>query len=232
MARHSLRSALRTLQGEGIVQIEPNRGARVKSLSAEDVRGLSELRTALEVEARGWRWSAAAAGCPRAFTGAPSAWRRCAAAAPAGSWGAVAEAHEALHHEIVLAADSPRLAAAHQQAGAELRLFVLQLPPSWTLRAHRERPPGAGPSARAGGRRGAPPAHRGIDAGAARAGLGRGRPASAAVTPCVRSADASPSAERCPRRRPWRGTWRGRPCRSAPRPRRRARATRPPRSRS
>jgi DNA-binding GntR family transcriptional regulator len=49
------------------------------------------------------------------------------------SWGAVAEAHEALHHEIVLAADSPRLAAAHQQAGAELRLFVLQLPPSWTL---------------------------------------------------------------------------------------------------
>ncbi len=45
----------------------------------------------------------------------------------------MAEAHEALHHEIVRAADSPRLAAAHQQAGAELRLFVLQLPPSWTL---------------------------------------------------------------------------------------------------
>src|SRR5919112_6792946 len=51
VARHSLRSALRTLQGEGIVQIEPNRGARVKSLSPEDVRGLSELRMALEVEA-------------------------------------------------------------------------------------------------------------------------------------------------------------------------------------
>src|SRR5215213_11538563 len=51
VARHSLRSALRTLQGEGIVQIEPNRGARVKSLSPEDVRGLSELRLALEIEA-------------------------------------------------------------------------------------------------------------------------------------------------------------------------------------
>jgi hypothetical protein len=49
------------------------------------------------------------------------------------SWGAVAEAHEALHHEIVLAADSARLAAAHEQAGAELRLFVLQLPRSWTF---------------------------------------------------------------------------------------------------
>ena len=51
VARHSLRSALRTLQGEGLVQIEPNRGARVKSLSPDDVRGLSELRLALEVEA-------------------------------------------------------------------------------------------------------------------------------------------------------------------------------------
>ena len=49
------------------------------------------------------------------------------------SWGAVAEAHEALHHEIVVAADSARLTAVHAQAGAELRLFVLQLPPSWTL---------------------------------------------------------------------------------------------------
>ena len=47
VARHSLRSALRTLQGDGLVQIEPNRGARVKSLSPDDVRGLSELRLAL-----------------------------------------------------------------------------------------------------------------------------------------------------------------------------------------
>src|ERR671915_2360784 len=51
VARHSLRSALRSLQGEGIVEIEPNRGARVKSLSSDDVRSLSELRIALEVEA-------------------------------------------------------------------------------------------------------------------------------------------------------------------------------------
>jgi DNA-binding GntR family transcriptional regulator len=45
----------------------------------------------------------------------------------------VAEAHEALHHAIVLAAGSPRLADVHRQAGAELRLFVLQLPATWTL---------------------------------------------------------------------------------------------------
>ena len=132
VARHSLRSALRTLQGEGIVQIEPNRGARVTSLSAEDVRGLSELRMALEVEAARMALERSGGTLPASVhRSAERLAALCRRSRP--SWGAVAEAHEALHHEIVLAADSPRLAAAHQQAGAELRLFVLQLPPSWTL---------------------------------------------------------------------------------------------------
>ena len=132
VARHSLRSALRTLQGEGIVQIEPNRGARVKSLSAEDVRGLSELRMALEVEAARMALERSGGTLPASVhRSAERLAALCRRSRP--SWGAVAEAHEALHHEIVLAADSPRLAAAHLQAGAELRLFVLQLPPSWTF---------------------------------------------------------------------------------------------------
>jgi DNA-binding GntR family transcriptional regulator len=132
VARHSLRSALRILQGDGIVQIEPNRGARVKSLSPEDVRALSELRIALEVEAarmalerHGGSLSASVHRAAERLT------TLCHRTRP--SWGAVAKAHETLHHEIVLAADSPRLAEAHQRAGAELRLFVLQLPPSWTF---------------------------------------------------------------------------------------------------
>jgi DNA-binding GntR family transcriptional regulator len=132
VARHSLRSALRSLQGEGIVQIEPNRGARVTSLSAEDVRGLSELRMALEVEAARMALERGGGSLPASVhRRADRLAALCRHRRP--SWGAVAEAHEALHHEIVLAADSPRLAAAHQQAGAELRLFVLQLPPSWTF---------------------------------------------------------------------------------------------------
>ena len=132
VARHSLRSALRTLRGEGIVEIEPNRGARVKSLSPEDVRGLSELRIALEVEAA--RIALERSGGrlpPGVHAGVERLVSECGR--PAASWGSVAEAHEALHHEIVLAADSSRLAEVHRQAGAELRLFVLQLPPSWTL---------------------------------------------------------------------------------------------------
>ena len=132
VARHSLRSALRTLQGEGIVQIEPNRGARVKSLSPEDVRGLSELRIALEVEAARIALERGGGTFPkrvhRALERLVASCRR-----ERASRGAVAEAHDAFHHEIVLAAASERLAEVHRQAGAELRLFVLQLPASWTL---------------------------------------------------------------------------------------------------
>ena len=132
VARHSLRSALRTLQGEGIVQIEPNRGARVKSLSPDDVRGLSDLRIALEVEAARIALECGGGSFPesvhRALDRLVAACRRDGA-----SRGAVAEAHEAFHHEVVLAADSPRLAEVHRQTGEELRLFVLQLPATWTL---------------------------------------------------------------------------------------------------
>jgi DNA-binding GntR family transcriptional regulator len=132
VARHSLRSALRTLQGEGIVQIEPNRGARVKSLSAKDVRGVSELRLALEIEAARMALERGGGRLPRpvhdALDRLVTACRR-----KRPSWGAVAGAHEALHHEIVRAAASERLAEVHRQAGAELRLFVLQLPPTWTF---------------------------------------------------------------------------------------------------
>lgn len=132
VARHSLRSALRSLQGEGIVQIEPNRGARVKSLEPEDVRGLSELRLAIELEAARMALERGGGELPapvhRALARLVELCER-----PRASWGRVAEAHEALHHELVRAAESPRLEAVHGRAGAELRLFVLQLPPSWTL---------------------------------------------------------------------------------------------------
>jgi DNA-binding GntR family transcriptional regulator len=131
VARHSLRSALRTLQGEGIVELEPNRGARVKTLSADDVTSLSELRLALEIEAARMALQSGA-GLPASVHEALHRLvRACRRSRP--SWGSVAELHEAFHHAIVLAAHSPRLAEAHGRAGAELRLFVLQLPDTWTF---------------------------------------------------------------------------------------------------
>ncbi len=132
VARHSLRSALRALQGEGLVEIQLGRGARVTSLSPDDVLGLSELRIALELEAARMALSRGDGRLPGAVHAAAE---RLAGACrrPRPSRGAVAREHEGLHHAIVLAADSRRIAAAHAQAGAELRLFVLQLPPSWTF---------------------------------------------------------------------------------------------------
>ena len=44
-----VREALRELQGEGLVVIEPNRGARVRTIDANFVDNLFEIRTALEV---------------------------------------------------------------------------------------------------------------------------------------------------------------------------------------
>ncbi len=44
-----VREALRELQGEGLVVIEPNRGARVRTIDSNFIDNLFEIRTALEV---------------------------------------------------------------------------------------------------------------------------------------------------------------------------------------
>jgi len=132
VARHSLRSALRALDAEGLVHIEANRGARVAALDANAVRGLGDLRTAVEVEAARL---ALERGAGRLHDMVHRAADRLAAACrrQRPGWGPVAEAHEAFHREIVAAGGSERLAAVHGQAGAELRLFLVQLRPRWTL---------------------------------------------------------------------------------------------------
>ena len=64
VARHSLRAALRALAAEGLVRIEPHRGATVARLEADEVRWLYELRAALELEAAHLALSATAGSCP------------------------------------------------------------------------------------------------------------------------------------------------------------------------
>lgn len=48
VSRNALREAFRRLSAEGILSIEPNRGARVHRMSLTDVRNLCEIRGALE----------------------------------------------------------------------------------------------------------------------------------------------------------------------------------------
>jgi DNA-binding GntR family transcriptional regulator len=126
VARHSLRAALRALAAEGLVRIEPNRGARVAQLTADEVRWLYELRAALEVEAAHLALERNGGRLPAAVH---EALARLQAACAEPSWSAVSEAHGELHRAIVAAAHSPRIEAAHAALGSEMRLFLVALRP-------------------------------------------------------------------------------------------------------
>ncbi len=132
VARHTLRAALRALAAEGLVRVEPNRGARVARLSGEEVVWLNELRAALEMEAARLALERHGGRLPAPVHVALAELQRACAAEPV-SWADVNEAHAALHGAIVAAADSPRIAAAHRALSGELRLFLLQLEPLWSV---------------------------------------------------------------------------------------------------
>jgi DNA-binding GntR family transcriptional regulator len=128
VARHSLRAALRALAADGLVRLEPNRGASVARLAGEDVRWLYELRAALELEAAQLALERHDGRLPPEVHAALDALRRaCAGRRPA--WSEVTDAHLGLHTAIVAAAGSPRIAAAHAALAGEMRLFLLQLEP-------------------------------------------------------------------------------------------------------
>jgi DNA-binding GntR family transcriptional regulator len=128
VARHTLRAALRQLAGEGLVTIEPHRGATVARLGPEDVRWLYELRAALEMEAAHLALERNGGRLPPGVHEALAALEAaCAASEP--SWSEVSHAHADLHGAIVAASGSPRIVAAHRALTGELLLFLLQLQP-------------------------------------------------------------------------------------------------------
>ncbi len=130
--RHSVRAALRALASEGLVVVEPNRGARVARLEPDAVVALYELRAALEVEAAHLALHRHGGRLPRAVR---SSARRLAETCRArdAEWVAVSQAHGDLHAAIVAAARSPRIEAAHRSLAAETQLFLLQVRPFWSL---------------------------------------------------------------------------------------------------
>jgi DNA-binding GntR family transcriptional regulator len=132
VARHSVRAALRSLAAEGLVAIEPNRGASVASLDANALRSLFELRVALELEAAHLALERNAGRLPDAVrTAVAELGDVCARANPA--WGDVADAHNAVHTAIVRASGSERIARAYDGLAGEMRLFLTALRPHWSL---------------------------------------------------------------------------------------------------
>lgn len=128
VARHSLRAALRSLSAEGLVRIEPHRGAHVAQLGKEEIPWLYELRVALEVEAAHLALERGGGRLPVEVHEALARLQdACHGEDP--SWSEVNEAHAALHAAIVAAARSPRIAAAHAALNGEMQLFLLALRP-------------------------------------------------------------------------------------------------------
>jgi DNA-binding GntR family transcriptional regulator len=132
-ARHTVRAALRELQGEGLVTIEPNRGARVATLGGEQVIALHELRAALEVEAAHLALARHDGHLPRAVHDAAAALAEVCARRPDAPFAKVTGAHAELHGAIVRASRSPRIIEAHRRLDGELRLFLVRIRPHWTL---------------------------------------------------------------------------------------------------
>lgn len=128
VARHTLRAALRQLAGEGLVKIEPHRGASVARMTPEDVRWLYELRAALELEAAHLALERHVGLLPDAVHEALAALVR-TCEEPDSPWSEVSHAHADLHGAIVAASESPRIVAAHAALTGELLLFLLQLQP-------------------------------------------------------------------------------------------------------
>ena len=140
VSRVTVRSALERLAAEGLVVMEPHRGARVASLSPAALHDLFELRTALEVEAARLALQRRPAELD-AELGAAVDKLTAACRAKRVVWRRVVDAHDGVHRALVDAARSPRISAAHSALAGELRLFVVQLRPVWSAEemvAHHE----------------------------------------------------------------------------------------------
>jgi DNA-binding GntR family transcriptional regulator len=132
VARHSVRAALRTLAADGLVAIEPNRGASVATLDRAGLRSLFELRTALELEAAHLALARHRGRLPDLVRAAV---RRLGdvCARPGPPWSDVADAHNDVHLAIVRSANSERIARVYGSLAGEMRLFVTALKPHWSL---------------------------------------------------------------------------------------------------
>ena len=131
VARHTLRAALRRLEADGLVRVEPNRGARVADLSPEDLGELFALRLALEREAAHLALERGGGRLPAAVHAAARDLDRLAGRRRT-SWNELAAGHHRVHEAIVAGAGAPRIARAYAALSTELDLFLSQIRPVWT----------------------------------------------------------------------------------------------------
>src|SRR5262245_37184339 len=131
VARHTVRAALRALAAEGLVRIEPHRGASVAVLDEGGLAGLYELRAALELEAAHLALERHGGRLPGFVRDAVANLAE-VCAEPDPAWGDVVAAHNEVHGAIVGASESERIAGAYDALAGEMQLLVMQLRPVWS----------------------------------------------------------------------------------------------------
>jgi DNA-binding GntR family transcriptional regulator len=133
VGRHSLRAALQALVHDGLLRHEPNRGAFVPEFSADDVRDLFLVRTALEVET-----ARQIVKRRLDISAAVQAVEQLEALRGDEPWDEVIEIDLGFHRALVDALDSPRASRLFSSLHSELRLLLAQ------LQANYERPDAVG----------------------------------------------------------------------------------------
>lgn len=120
VSRHTARVALSNLAHEGLLRLEPNRGAFVRKLSAADVKDCYRLRTILELTA-----AECLTGHPEKLGGVRVALSQMMAATDETPWTASRDADLAFHRALVDGLGSPRISHTFEALMTELRLCFL-----------------------------------------------------------------------------------------------------------
>ena len=125
-ARPTIRTAVQTLVGDGLLERGRGRSARVRSFTAFDAVDLYRVRKPIETAAVRLIIEQG-----RPLAGVQNALDAFTAVADDVSWDVVAEHDIAFHRAMFAAAASPRLLRTFNDIGAELRLLIAHLRPEY-----------------------------------------------------------------------------------------------------
>jgi DNA-binding GntR family transcriptional regulator len=124
LSRSPVREALRILEAEGLVTLEPHRGARVRRLSGEDLREIFDLRLMFETHALQHRRTLVTPDAVAPLRAAVADARAALGAEHVGAW------HEAslrFHDGLVALAGNRHLQRLHDEMKISLRRYQLSL---------------------------------------------------------------------------------------------------------
>ncbi|MFI6638757.1 GntR family transcriptional regulator [Streptomyces sp. NPDC050504] len=141
MSRVPVREALRALAADGLLEMLPHSGARVRRLARADVEHLYEVWEPLAVQASRLaadRVAACAPDEPEGLSRLRAALARADEAAARGDAEAEASANSEFHDEVVALGGNPLLARTMDQLNWQLRLlFGLNAEPAQMREQHR-----------------------------------------------------------------------------------------------